>query len=172
MSESTELTAIVCAHDAMVRQAAGAAVEQEAYRLAGEVSSGVDAVRLAELVKPDLIVLDNDLPGQPGIDWVPELHTTLPMTAILLVANDEHIRERAMEYGAFGVVYRTELTELNGALRRARAWLSDPELHLPGERRTGQDRRQIQNWGKVTSERRSGNDRRDDGGEDPAGDSW
>jgi DNA-binding NarL/FixJ family response regulator len=173
MSETTELTAIVCAHDVMVRQATGAAVEQEDYRLGGEVVGGLDLVHLAEIVKPDLVVIDNDLPGQPGIDWVPELHGTLPLAAILLIANDEHILERAMEYGAFGVVYRSRLTELNGALRRAREWLSDPELHLAGERRTGKDRRQGQNWSKVTTERRSGDDRREpDDGADPAETSW
>jgi DNA-binding NarL/FixJ family response regulator len=173
MSESTVLTAIVCAHDAMVRQATGAAVEQEGYRLDGEVASGLDTVRLAEIVKPDLVVIDNDLPGQPGIDWVPELHSTLPLAAILLVANDEHIRQRAMEYGVFGVVYRSQLSELNGALRRAREWLSNPDLHQAGERRTGKDRRQGQNWSKVTTERRSGDDRRDgDADDDSTDSSW
>jgi DNA-binding NarL/FixJ family response regulator len=160
MSDGDVLSAIVCASDAMVRTAASTAVEQEGYRLAGQVGSGPDAISLAELIKPDLLVIDNDLHGQPGVEWVPELRETLPLAAILLIANDEHIRERAMEYGAFGVVYRTQLTELNGALQRARAWLDDPELHGTGERRTGKDRRQGQDWSRVTSERRRGGDRR------------
>lgn len=165
MTETTDLTAIVCAQDTMVRQATAAAVEHEDYHLAGETGSGPDTIRLAEMVKPDLIVIDNDLPGQYGIDWIRELHDTLPLAAILLIANDEHIRDRAMEYGAFGVVYRSQLSELNGALRRARAWLDDPELHVDGERRTGRDRRQGQDWSRVTTERRQGNDRRSNGTE-------
>jgi DNA-binding NarL/FixJ family response regulator len=151
---------LVCASDSMVRQAASSAIVQAGYELAGETASGADTVALARFTNPDLFILDNDLPGQSGIDWVPELQRDHPTAAVLLIANDENIRARAMEYGAFGVVYRSQLAELEGALRRAAAWLADPELRQPGERRTGKDRRWHQDWMQVTHERRAGGDRR------------
>ena len=149
-----------CAADAMVRQTVAAAIEQAGYELAGETSSGRDTVELARYVQPDLIVIDNDLPWNPGIEWVQELHEAHPVTVILLVANDTSIRDRAMELGAFGVVYRSQMSEMEGALRRAGQWLADPQLRVDGERRTGKDRRWHQDWMKVTTERRSGIDRR------------
>lgn len=156
----TTMKGLVCAADTMVRQTAAAAVEQAGYELAGETASGRDTVELARYVRPDVIVIDNDLPWNPGIEWVKELHEEHPVTVILLIANDPSIRERAMEHGAFGVVYRSQLSELEGALRRAGQWLADPDLRVDGERRTGKDRRWHQDWMKVTTERRSGIDRR------------
>ncbi len=158
--EPTRLKALVCAADALVRQAAGAATTHGGYELVGEVSSGPDALELSRLVAPDLVVIDDLLTGRRGVDWIPDLLDEHPTAAVLLIANDPGIRDRAMAEGAFGVIYRTALSELEGALRRARAWLEDPELRQPGERRTGRDRRHDQDWTKVTSERRAGIDRR------------
>jgi DNA-binding NarL/FixJ family response regulator len=159
---------LVCASDSMVRHAAASAVVQAGYDLAGETSSGPDTLELARFIEPDLFVLDNDLPGRVGVEWVPELHEAYPTAAVLLIANDESILERAMSNGAFGVVYRTQLAELAGALRRAWQWLEDPTLRQPGERRTGKDRRHHQDWMKVTTERRSGDDRRQQEAAPPA----
>lgn len=166
MDEATAMKGLVCAADGMVRETAGSAVEAAGYELVGEVSNGSDALQLSRLVEPDLVVIDDVLPGRAGIEWVPELLENHPTLAVLLIANDPNIRERAMDVGVFGVVYRTNLSELDGALRRARAWLEDPDLRRPGERRTGRDRRQKTEWSKVTTERRSGIDRRQTDGDD------
>jgi DNA-binding NarL/FixJ family response regulator len=151
---------LVCAADAMVRTTCAAAVSQAGFELVGETDSGADTIALATYVHPDLIVIDNDLPWNPGVEWVTQLHDEHPLTAILLIANDQSIRERAVTHGAFGVVYRSNLGELEGAIKRAAEWLANPELRKPGERRTGKDRRWHQDWMKVTHERRTGVDRR------------
>jgi hypothetical protein len=67
-----------------------------------------------------------------------------------------------MQAGAFGVVYKTKLPELSGALRRVKEFITTADERDPDERRTGKDRRQHQDWNKVTSERRT-HDRRDSG---------
>jgi len=165
MSEGTRIwKGLVCAADAMVRTTCSAAVSHAGFELAGETDSGADTVALATYVRPDLIVIDNDLPWNPGVEWVTQLHDEHPLAAILLIANDQSIRERAVAQGAFGVVYRSNLGELEGALKRATEWLAIPELRKPGERRTGKDRRWHQDWMKVTHERRSGVDGRHEPG--------
>jgi DNA-binding NarL/FixJ family response regulator len=160
MADTATLKGLVCAGDAMVRQTVAAAITLGGYELVGETQNGPDTLGLAGFVAPDVIVIDNDLPGRFGVEWIPDLLSAHPTTAILLLANDDQIRDRAMAAGAFGVVYRSQLSELEGALRRAREWLSDPDLRSPGERRTGKDRRHHQDWAKVTAERRSGAERR------------
>lgn len=156
----TSCTALVCAHDDITRRAVGAAVEDAGYQLLGETASALDMMELVPMTEPDLIVLDNDLPSRLGVEWLPELRAAVPRAAVLLLANDEHIHERATQEGAFGVVYKTELHELEGALARAWRWLNDPELRKPLERRRGGDRRQGYDWSQVTHERRGGEDRR------------
>lgn len=158
--EDGQLRGLVCASDSMIREAAAAAVTAAEYDLVAETSSVADTLEMLKLISTDLIVIDNDLPRALAIEWLSDLHESAPLAAILLIANDEAILDRAMRDGAFGVVYKKELSELSGALQRARAWLNDPDLRKPGERRTGSDRRRKQDWGKVTSERRSGEDRR------------
>jgi DNA-binding NarL/FixJ family response regulator len=160
MNAADVFTSAICASDDTVRQVIAVAVTNAGYDLVSETTQGAALVESARFIGPDVIVLDNDLPWRPGIEWLPELHEAHPTCAILLVANDPGIRNHAVEIGAFGVVYKNQLSELEGALARARAWLSDPELRKPGERRTGRDRRTKQDWNKVTSERRSGGDRR------------
>jgi DNA-binding NarL/FixJ family response regulator len=169
MDDAEVFTSAICASDDMVRQVIAASVRQAGYDIRSETVQGADLVESCRYLGPDLIVVDNDLPWRSGIDWIPELRDAHPTTAILLVANDPGIRDHAVESGAFGVVYKQQLSELDGALGRARAWLADPELRKPGERRTGRDRRVRQDWNKVTSERRTGDDRRDVEGDVPPG---
>lgn len=160
----TALTSAICASDDMVRQVIATAVRHADIEVVSETTLADDLVSTAVLVEPDLIVVDNDLPWRSGLSCLAELYEALPTSAILLVANDRSVRDHAMELGAFGVVYKQEFTEIDGAIGRARAWLSDPELRKPGERRTGRDRRVHQDWNKVTTERRGGGDRRDQPG--------
>jgi DNA-binding NarL/FixJ family response regulator len=161
MTDAPAFTSAICASDDMVRQVIASAVRHAEFEIESETTAAADLVESIRYLTPDLIVLDNDLPWRSGIDVIPELYEAHPTSAILLVANDPGIRDHAVSVGAFGVVYKRELSEIEGALRRARTWLSDPELRKPGERRTGRDRRIQQDWNQVTTERRSGTDRRD-----------
>lgn len=155
------LKGLVCASDHLIRETLSSAVQRCGYELVGSADSALDALELTSMTHPDLLVIDNALPTRPGIEWVPELRERVPDAAILLIANDPGISERAHGMGVLGVVYRTEMTELDGALGRARRWLTDPETRQPFERRGGGDRRQGQDWTKVTHERRAGAERRE-----------
>ncbi len=136
-------------------------MERCGYELVGSAASALDALQLTSMTHPDLLVIDNALPTQPGIEWIPEFRELVPDAAIILIANDPGIRERAHETGVLGVVYRKQLTELDGTLNRAHRWLTNPETRQPFERRAGGDRRQQQDWTKVTHERRTGEERRE-----------
>lgn len=167
MTEAQPFTSAICASDEMVRQVIASAVRHAGFEIESETTAGADLVESTRFLTPDLIVLDNDLPWRSGIEVIPDLYEAHPTSAILLVANDPSIRDHAVSLGAFGVVYKRQLSEIEGALARAKTWLSDPELRKPGERRTGRDRRVQQDWNQVTSERRTGGDRRDEPGGEP-----
>ncbi|MDZ7733032.1 MAG: response regulator [Acidimicrobiia bacterium] len=134
------------------------AAETAGYEVLAATDNGPDMLTLVEQYHPDLVLLDEDLHYLTGLDALPEIRESSPSTEVILLTRDEELRELAMRAGAFGVVYKTRLTELPGALGRAREFLESDRA--PGDRRTGRDRRRRQDWQQVTRERRSGGDRR------------
>ena len=157
-----ELTSAVCASDALVRETLDAAIEASDFTIAYSVGNAPDLIRLATDTPVSLVVLDNELAGMLGVDWIESVRDAAPGTTVLLVTNDltQALNDRAMEAGAFGVVHKTRLQDLNGALGRAHSWLRTGADVEAGERRSGTDRRHHQDWQQVTHERRSGSDRR------------
>jgi DNA-binding NarL/FixJ family response regulator len=153
-------TAIVCENEPEVRTLVTRLVVDAGFEVAGAVDKAIDAIELARLVRPTVVVVDHDLPGLPGLEAIPELLEAAPDSEVLLVTNDDRLYDEAMQAGAFGVVYKSRLPELSGALGRVVEFRENAGERDPSERRTGKDRRQRHDWNKVTSERRSGDDRR------------
>lgn len=54
------------------------------YVLVDEATDGREAIALATLVQPDLIVLDSMMPGLDGVDALPELADAAPGAVIVL----------------------------------------------------------------------------------------
>ena len=68
-------------------------------RQAGDVPSGL---RLLESVKPDVLILDVELPGQSGLDLLKIVRRRDPAITIIMLTNHDHpkLRERCGEMGA------------------------------------------------------------------------
>lgn len=86
-------------------------IDGEAPRMSviGKASNARTALQLAELLRPDVIVLDLDLGGDSGIDFLPKL---LPWcrghVVILTGAKDAALHERAIRTGAAIVVSKED----------------------------------------------------------------
>jgi 1,2-diacylglycerol 3-beta-glucosyltransferase len=78
--------------------------DQAGYSAAGEAVDGPGALALARSLRPDLIVLDNALPGLSGIDIAQTVAAELPDTAIIFLAADPAVREAALAAGATAFV--------------------------------------------------------------------
>ena len=88
-------------------------------RLAGEATSGVEAVRLSAELCPDLILMDLQMPGGDGISAIRQIMTAQPASRILVVTmfDDDESVFAAMRAGARGYVLKdTADTELSRAL--------------------------------------------------------
>lgn len=75
----------------------------------GDAGDAGQAQRRAEELSPDLILLDNHLPGVSGVDALPALRAALPHVKIILltVSEDENDLVAALRGGASGYLLKT-----------------------------------------------------------------
>ena len=88
----------------------------------GDAADAGQAQRKAQELQPDVILLDNHLPGVNGIDALPALHAAAPNARILMltVSEDENDLAAALRGGAIGYLLKTtEGDDLTAAIRRA-----------------------------------------------------
>jgi DNA-binding NarL/FixJ family response regulator len=78
-------------------------------RCVGACISGEDAVRLVPLKKPDVVLMDIQLPGMSGIDCVAQLTQILPGLHIVMltVYEDSESIFRALKAGANGYLVKS-----------------------------------------------------------------
>jgi DNA-binding NarL/FixJ family response regulator len=89
---------------ALVRSAVRQAIDAPDVELVGEAGSAEDAFALALAVRPDVMLLDIDLPGMNGIQMLEELSPRLPDTKIVMltVSDSERDMIEALARGAAG----------------------------------------------------------------------
>lgn len=98
--------------------------------VAGAVDNGRDAVRLAALLKPDLVLMDLAMPHMDGMTAIREIKRRSPEVRVLVLTmhkTEEHIRA-ALQAGASGYLLkdaaRTELLSAIVSVMRGRTFIS------------------------------------------------
>lgn len=89
------------------------------FDIAGEAGDIGEALRCVERSKPDLILLDNHLPGVLGVDGIATLKDAAPGTRILMltVSENEDDLATALQAGADGYLLKTvELDRLSESI--------------------------------------------------------
>ena len=114
---------------ALVRSAIRQALTVDDVEVVGETGSAEEALEMAPRLRPDVVLLDIDLPGLNGIEAVRELAPRLPGTRIVMltVSTDRRDLLDAVRHGAAG--YLTK--DLSGdALLRAVRGLRHGDLPM------------------------------------------
>jgi len=92
------------------------------FDVVGEASNGVEAVKLAETLRPDIIVMDVSMPEMDGLKAAEEIQS-LGLKAkivILTVHADEQYLFQTLKAGASGFVHKSSAdSELIDAIRTA-----------------------------------------------------
>ena len=119
----------------------------------GEAGDGAEAVRLAEQLRPQVIVMDCALPGMSGLDATRRILQKFPDTAILMLSmhSEDTWVHQAMAAGARGYILKSAVDmELVTAIRRVVAGevVLDPQLSrattLKGEGKSGLTVRELE----------------------------
>jgi DNA-binding NarL/FixJ family response regulator len=78
------------------------------YALVGTAATGAEAVRAAVTLRPDVLVMDIQMPDMNGIDATREIRRAAPDVAVLMLTmfDDDESIFAAMRAGAHGYVLR------------------------------------------------------------------
>jgi DNA-binding NarL/FixJ family response regulator len=98
----------------MFREGLRARILRDAeFRVVEEAGTGIEALRKAKELKPDLVVVDISLPDQSGIQLTREIQSLLPQTNIMVVSMHSEIDYvmDALHAGAIGYVVKGSASE-------------------------------------------------------------
>jgi two-component system, NarL family, response regulator DesR len=114
---------LIAEDQGMVRGALAPLLELEPdFEVVAQVARGDEVLEVALRVKPDVALLDIEMPGSSGLDAAELLAAALPACRVLILTTfgrPGYLR-RAMEGGAAGFVLKdAPATELSAAIRRA-----------------------------------------------------
>jgi DNA-binding NarL/FixJ family response regulator len=127
-------TTILLADDhQLVRQGLRVLLEAEHdFRVVGETGDGLEALRLVERLKPDVLVADLMMPGLNGLEVARQISQRSPRTHVIILsmhANEAYVLQ-ALKNGAAGYLLKdSSAADLARAVREAmagRRYLSAP----------------------------------------------
>jgi two-component system response regulator DesR len=84
---------------------------EEDMQVVGKASSGGEAVRLVQLHKPDICIMDIEMPGKSGLEAAEELKGTGCKVMILTTFARSGYFERAIKSGASGYLLKDSPSE-------------------------------------------------------------
>ena len=108
MSVSKKPSVLVADDDRSMRELLKAILNSENYPIVGEVSNGLDVVLKCVELKPDVVLLDINMPKIDGIKALEEIRKARPSTMVLMVSGDltvDRVKE-ALANGAAGFVVK------------------------------------------------------------------
>ena len=149
-----KITVLLADDHSLVRRGFRRILEDDAaIAVVGEASDGEEAIRLAEALRPQVIVMDCAMPGTSGLVATRRILETFPDIAILMLSmHAEHTLVRqALEAGARGYILKNALDlDLAGAVTRVAQGetVLDPNVSstagMKGERNAGLTAREIE----------------------------
>ncbi|MGA2969667.1 MAG: response regulator transcription factor [Acidimicrobiales bacterium] len=110
---STAVSVVVVDDQAPFRLAARAVLRRtEGFELVGEAENGLEALTLVDTLKPDLVLMDINMPEMGGIEATRQIVAELPSTVVILCStygvND--LPPEAATSGARAYVHKEQLS--------------------------------------------------------------
>ena len=96
--------------------------QAEDCEVIGEAGDAIEAIRLCKTLKPDVILLDNHLPGASGIQSLPDIFHASPESTVMMLTVSENEGDliQALQNGAQGYLLKTsEKDDLLLGIRKA-----------------------------------------------------
>jgi YesN/AraC family two-component response regulator len=88
MREDKSIRVVIAEDDFLVCEEIIRAVRAAGFDVVGDVATGRQAVELVQVTKPDLVMMDIQMPEMNGIEAAREIQTTCPTPVIILTAHE------------------------------------------------------------------------------------
>jgi two-component system chemotaxis response regulator CheY len=108
MHGSTKPSVLVADDDKTMRELLKAILKSDNYPIAGEVSNGLDVVMKCVELKPDIVLLDINMPKMDGITALDEIRKAKPAIMVIMVSGEvtiDRVKE-AQSKGAAGFIVK------------------------------------------------------------------
>jgi AmiR/NasT family two-component response regulator len=104
---TTPRRVLVAEDEALIRLDLKEMLQEEGYDVVGEAGDGEQAVRLAQELKPDLVILDVKMPVLDGISAAEQIVAQRIAPVVMLTAfSQRELVERAVEAGAMAYLVK------------------------------------------------------------------
>lgn len=99
---------IVDDHQLVIDGLSAIVKELKEYEIVGKASNGKEAVSLVEMLSPNLVLMDIDMPIMNGLEACRRIKTNYPQIAVLILTmhNEPSLIRKVMEIGADGYVLK------------------------------------------------------------------
>jgi DNA-binding NarL/FixJ family response regulator len=100
---------VVDDHESFRRTAATVVEATDGFVVAGCAGSGEEALALADMVRPHLVLMDVNLPGMDGLDATRRLRELSPPPAVILLSSydEQEVGSAARTCGALAYVTKS-----------------------------------------------------------------
>lgn len=109
---------------------------QDGFEVVGEAGDGLEGVKRAKQLKPDVVLLDLHMPGTSGLEAIPLLRDEVPQTQVIMLTVSEDAEDllEALRAGARGYLLKNIETDfLLESIRRAAAGESVMSSQMAGK---------------------------------------
>jgi DNA-binding NarL/FixJ family response regulator len=95
---------------------------EEDLKVVGEASNAEEALKIVDIVSPDIILMDIKMPGMDGVRLTKEIKQSFPSIKIIMLTLHGDYLAEAMQAGASGYILKDiKRLELVEAIRRVYA---------------------------------------------------
>ena len=130
----TDTISVLVADDDPLVRAAVNVILSGSYNLVGEATDGAEAIQMAKSLRPDILLLDLNMPNKPGMAALRELNGAAHgvRTILLTIAIEKRQILEALQLGARGIVLKgSARAVLENAVRAVMAgkyWINDQAM--------------------------------------------
>lgn len=100
MADDDRIKVLIAEDDYLVSEGIARALRQKGYELIGDASDGAEAVEMTVSLRPDVVLMDIQMPGVDGLEASRRIQEQCPTPVVVLTAhNDRKLIDEASEAG-------------------------------------------------------------------------